>query len=292
MKKMYLTVLLCAAIVPSAWSAVLPAVGSGQLVVQLDAGLGVTISGSTVTSWVDQSATTVSGLDYGGTFTNTSGPVGSTPTLVLNALQGQPVIRFNGIDYLRSTLASTGAGSQDTVLDYTLFFVTAGNTNPRGLFDSAPGVAGPLRFHNNNRVANQDDDGAGIPVTLTPGLSSGATILTVYHDGTNAADGPKPANSRRWEGYVNGLSYAGSSVQYVAGSGRRTAWGFSQIGAYNNNDANFTGDIAEILVYTGNLSTTDRQSVESYLSIKYLPEPSSLALLGLAGAMLAARRRA
>ena len=62
------------------------------------------------------------------------------------------------------------------------------------------------------------------------------------------------------------------------------------------NDMVFPGDIGEILIYSGALSTNDRQSIEAYLDAKWfqvqpVPEPSTLALFSLGLIALIKRKR-
>jgi hypothetical protein len=254
--------------------AVLPAVGSGTLVVRLDAATNVTTDANNfVLSWGDQTGV---GDNYGGSFDSVSG---TQPVLVSSSLYGQPVIRFTS-DYLRSShTADLGA---DESIDQTYFFVTAGNTNPQNLFDTAPNVAGPLRFANPNRVAEQNNDAGGIPVTLTPKPPSNGTILTIRHDGDVGT------NQRTWEGFVNGSSYPGSTNTEA---GRRIRWFHPTVGATNLGTAGFfNGDVAEILVYQGVLTNADRQAVEAYLIEKYIPEPAFIGLAAFAGIVMLRRR--
>ena len=51
------------------------------------------------------------------------------------------------------------------------------------------------------------------------------------------------------------------------------------------------GYIAEIIIYNSALSDTDRVAVEDYLYGKYIPEPATIALLGLGGLVLIRKRR-
>ncbi len=63
-------------------------------------------------------------------------------------------------------------------------------------------------------------------------------------------------------------------------------------GQYQGYNESYSGDIGEVLVYNTALSPTDRAAVESYLFNKWfvpaavIPEPSIVALLGLAGALV------
>lgn len=61
------------------------------------------------------------------------------------------------------------------------------------------------------------------------------------------------------------------------------------------NRANWSGDIAEIIIYDSALNDTDRYAVESYLAQKYgltiVPEPVGLSVLMLGGTLLLRQRR-
>lgn len=87
---------------------------------------------------------------------------------------------------------------------------------------------------------------------------------------------------------------ASSSAHTLATGNSAFRIGGGLYSAYNY----FNGDIAEVLVYSGTMSETDRAAVGSYLRTKYstepaaVPEPGTLALMGLALAALACRRPA
>jgi MYXO-CTERM domain-containing protein len=258
-----------------------PTVSSGTLVIQLDAATNVSTSGSAVTTWGDQANTGTEPLVYGGTFS----AGGTAPTLVPNSINGQPAIHFAGAGYLAAATPSATVGGDDTHIQWTFFFVTQGATNPKGLFDTAPLVAGPIRFLNNNQVATQasnDSASDGLPVTLN---STGGTVFDFTFAG-NAG-----LNNSTWAGFINGSSYTGSTNVYTGN--RRVTWKTPTIGAINQGSPFFTGDVGEILIYQGVLTDADRQSVENYLIAKYVtpaPEPASMGVLGL-GALALLRRR-
>ena len=87
-----------------------------------------------------------------------------------------------------------------------------------------------------------------------------------------------------------------SIVSAIRGTG---SIDFGALGYYRttaSNDRFFVGDVAELLIYDDILTTTERESVESYLTDKWasqaVPEPASFILIGLAGfCVMAVRRR-
>jgi hypothetical protein len=266
---------LALSLASTTFAAVLPAVGSGTLVVRLDAGTSVIKDGSDfVSSWDDQTGV---GDNYGGTFVQAT--LASQPQWIANAYNGQPAIRFTS-DHLRSTLATDL--SADESIDQTYFIVaTNPSNNPQNILDTAPNVAGPLRFLLPNRVAEQNNDAGGTTVALTPRPPSGASVLTIRHNGDVGT------NTRIWEAFVNGSFFSTNTE-----AGRRIRWRQPAIGGTNLGTAGFfAGDIAEILVYQGVLTNADRQAVEAYLIEKYVPEPSALGLVAFAGVTMLRRTR-
>lgn len=74
-----------------------------------------------------------------------------------------------------------------------------------------------------------------------------------------------------------GTAYINGSSSYTRSNGSAGSTGnagsnsldLATIGASGNNSNYFTGDIAELLVYSGTLSTSDRDAIEAYLKDKW-----------------------
>ena len=225
-----------------------------NLTLWLKADAGVTLNGSTVSQWADQSPL--------GNNAYQSDPA-SQPTLVTSAI-GAPAIGFDGIaDLLFFTNDING-------LSGITIFLVANNTDPSqtggsGASDS-PAIfwnesvdwgwvyLSPLQGVVNWRI------GSGDATTSTNGLyirpvSLGArySVTTLKKDSTMETL------------YVNG-----TNVQAITALSAQTA-GVRPDGTLGGRPGScFAGEILEVLVYNTALSDTDRATVESYLLAKYL----------------------
>jgi hypothetical protein len=179
------------------------------------------------------------------------------PTLVPNAMNGQPVVRFNGSStYLKlpSSLNSSSA------LPLTFVMVTRGATSLQGALDSAPSLPNTFRFFSNYvELWSQSPS-----VTLAPPAAGAITSVISQANGSG---------NRLLDVYLNG-SEQGGGVK--TGNTSPVAFTNGQIGRINTGYY-YNGDIAEVLVYNRALSTAERQQVEGYLNGKYgVAVPSGL----------------
>ena len=169
------------------------------------------------------------------------------PLKVNGVLNGEPVIRFDGVnDYMTSTFNNDAPN--------TIFIIykingdlTTGNQNI--IDNSNGGTYRNLIFYAGAAFPVDDAislwDGANNinsimnpPVYRTYMASFNDAISTIYQDASLVANGN--ITSRTSNGIV--------------------------IGSHYNENGNFLyGNIAEVLIYTGSLSSTDRQQVENYL---------------------------
>lgn len=204
----------------------------------LRADAGVTTSGGLVSSWADQS---------GNNNTAYMATASRRPSLASGALNGKPVIRFNGSQSL--TLTSAVQPSTFTV------FVAGKNSMPSETFSM---ILGPGGNNANNQLRWENGTQA-----LFVGTGNNLPVITstigntrVYH-----------ALSARYDGSQMRVYRDGNlvSTHSFVTSG---PWSLNQIGAYYSSYF-MVGDVAEILFYNSALSDTDRTSVNSYLKTKY-----------------------
>jgi len=233
-----------------------PSVG---LVLWLEANVGISgTTGTPIANWPDES----------GSGNNATQSTGSNqPTLVNNAVNGLPVVQFNGSSdslSLPSFLTSETSGEIFAVLKSA----TGSGVN-----------AGLWQF------GNYGGNSSTISSTLYP--NSAGHLMGDF--GIAGASSPPPfdqgvpfqditqfhiyeanAQSNLWESWINGLPLFESQSNSVGFTTLPT------IGA-DHNSHYFDGDLAEVIVYGRTLSASERQSVIGYLAQKYtlFPTPAT-----------------
>jgi hypothetical protein len=204
-------------------------------------------NGGSVTSWTDNT----SGLGY----SVSQGTAANEPTFVTNALNTYPIVRFDGTD---DVLAGT------TTLDQ---IVDAGGTKYSAfiVFSATGGGAGESII--------SDTSGAGnFGLTLPAGPQVQAnhnagteTIATNISLSTSYLFNWVLSTTPDFYSYLNGAGFTNAAPTVAT-----TVTGTLNIGADNTGAAGyFSGDIAEIITFNTELSSTDRQTVNTYLCRKY-----------------------
>ncbi len=220
-----------------------------NLILWLKADAGVTLNGTTVSAWNDQSNPR---------YNVTQATPANQPIYQAGALNGRPVLRFDGInDRLVSTEANafafrTGdlswfivAKPNDNTTRKTVFG-TLNNTNynpsTRGIAGGFSGAEYPYAWYRENEVVQQ-----------TSALNQWVIFGTRRVSGT--------AYLYRNSVQVGSGSASGDIVN--AGALCVGCAGVNQFADF------FTGDVAEIIVFNKAVSTAERILIENYLSAKY-----------------------
>ncbi len=239
-----------------------PPVTSG-LVLDLETTAGITMSGSVVTGWADQS----------GSGHNASASGTGSPTLAAHVFNGNSGLVFNG-----STNVMTLAGQQLTSQQYTIF--TVGFTNGTGT-----GYSEQLsNWSSSNMLTSvfigDINTGTNYGMRFTDYLGGGAMSQSGVGDGaivphaTSILAGVSGASSA--QAYINGsLVYNDTSAIPTRNLGG--TWFVGDQGSLNGEYWN--GDIGAILVYNQALSTSQITQVQSYLASTYVPEETTPMLL-------------
>ena len=208
----------------------------------------ITLNGSTVSQWDDKS---------GNNYHISQATASNQPAYVTSVLNSKNIVRFDGVnDIMSNASAQPVAGSASR----TIFYVFSCNTTFTGWqyeYGLYFGLASPVdggviaisqelavRVSNGYRIFNQsNDDGSH-------------AIISAVQDGTNVS------NYSMWK---NGSALSATTTRSRAlniGPG-------IHLGAHPVISNWLDGDIAEVIVYSSALSTSDRESVESYLSNKW-----------------------
>lgn len=226
-----------------------------------DAIIGLS-DGDSVESWVDSA----SGYNFAQENTD------SQPTYQTGEVNGEPVVRFDGTDdylYTRETISNATEGSVFVVYKMSTYVALLGRTI---LSSGRQSGVDMWYFSSQQSVTNNDNKMYVYGEIANDGgnavFTTDEVTLTDYVIGNVTSDGST------WKIYKDGVEQA-LSIRVGANTG---AWwgdvanrtGFGLGAAYDGDAFNyFIGDIAEVIVYDRDLSDTERQGVESYLSTKY-----------------------
>jgi hypothetical protein len=202
----------------------------------------------------------------------TASSAASRPTLTFNDLNGWPSVVFDGVSSqmrcLVPTSVSCSAVTAFVVAKVASYVNSTTPSNMGTLFGNSHG--------SNNRdivVGNYFDDGTG------------GFTWDVYTENTttnfSAGTPVTPFNAKTGEWYINTVVVnAASSFTNIYLSGSVSGSGNATlstnldlrdlcIGYESASNQAFNGNIAEIVIFTSSLSTSDQQYVEGYLAWKY-----------------------
>lgn len=221
-----------------------------------DAGVTTNLSGG-ITTWTDQSG---NGNDA------VQATDANAPLVVANAVNGNPVLRFNGVPPSAQYLEVSDAGTAFLTNDFTTFalarFVGSYPALRQHVWSkcSAGGSAGPIDWWLNT--------GTGVPDCYR----SDGTPNYAHFAGTAAPTlGLYSVLGLEVTGLDGGVSHylgfapngSGTALTNTANAGPL------RIGRRLDGGTQLNGDIGEILIYDQTLSGTDRTNVTAYLYGKY-----------------------
>ena len=210
------------------------------LILWLDAADALTLTGSTtISGWKDKS-----------TYNNMMIPPASSnyPTLTANAQNGKSVLTFSGSQYFTGPITLASA---NVFTHFAVYYSSAILSPGAGYFDSSDGPGGQLaiwsggggQYQNVFAYGSAFNTGGSYRIVST--VCASPTTVQVYFNGTNQNIGST------WNYYGTTTSATITSV---------TVGKAYQI---------FTGNLAEIVMYSTALSDSDRYKVEGYLAWKW-----------------------
>lgn len=216
-----------------------------------DAGMVAGLSsGDPVVTWTDQSTTAAS---------ITQGTASKRATWVTNALNGQPVVRFDGTDdcYTGSPVAINGPFSIMVVCVPTgttnRFMIECGEnaTDNVNYYFYINGTAGPLENGFNDGTGGAGYKGfSGITPTLSQPM-----VCTVIYNGNRL---------QQWRnGVLSSTSLAVTATPTIAGTQ------VLNIGSNRAGASVWSGDIARVILAAGAWTDSARSRAERSLGAKY-----------------------
>ena len=209
--------------------------------------------------------------DTGGTGINAAQTnSGQQPTYVTSAINGYPVVRFNGAN---STFLSLARPVQDDFTIMCVFRSTVGIGTAANFYSGAGLVNGEVSGTTSDFGTSINASGQLLAGTGSPDVTAASPTTTNYLDGK-----PHVLTFKRTEA-------TGAVILYVDGAEVANTTGGTQslnvpaaltIGCQQVLDNFFTGDIAEVKIFDAALSDTLRAAQEGTLESKYgLAAPSA-----------------
>jgi len=245
-------------------------------VLRLESDSGVaTDAFNNVSSWTDQS---------GSSHDATQGDPAAKPILFSNVFNGLPGLRFDG-----STSFLNVAGTVLTSQQFSIFAVvtdTGTDFGFREIFSNWTGtnsvtsvflgtfLMDPVKVRFTDNYGGDDDGQTGVGIISTP---ASPFVLSGV---SNSADVAVYQNEDLLDSRNTPLTTRDLTAPYVIGKQGDSIFEF------------WTGDVGAILVYDRELTNAERIQTTQYLESKFVPEPSTAAMLALGlTALLSFRRR-
>jgi hypothetical protein len=225
----------------AALSSWLPDIAGLQLWLDADDSDTITLNGGTVSQWNDKS---------GNGYNVSQSTASNQPTYTASALNGKSVVRFDGGDELNGSATVVGGSTNRTV--FVVFNCNNFGTTPAYGVTLGDSTSNGESFGVSREIAVRVNSGYR---TWTTAVDSTHAIVTIVLDGTSTTGLSAWKNGSILTANLTSARTLNTAAGFIVGNG--TAGG------------ELNGDVAEIIVYNSALSTSDRQSVESYLSIKW-----------------------
>ena len=187
----------------------------------------------------------------------TTATIANRPKFIPHAMNNRPVVRFEGNGKVNPKIVQYFTLPVKGDYPEMTFVVAGANLSRAGIFDSAPGRDGCLRAMGGLQLCGSKL-AIGRPFPLF-GHQRGAQMMTLVA-------GRAGAQGQYLETFANG-----HAQQRVESPDTLKPVLFAQpaIGCNNRGETQFSGDMAEVLLYDHALTPEERQQTDAYLSEKY-----------------------
>lgn len=223
--------------------------------VYVNAGTTLATNGQLVQQWNTRSGTSAANA--------TQASAGNRPTYLTNVMNGNPVLRFANTHYLDFGSLSVGNTSD---LNMMVVF--------RPINYSGGAISNTVGTYIIDRTTNTT------PVFSLKLLTTGRAGLQERIDANPALNGPSttslittntPQIIDFYRDYAVrfGIYYNGALESILNETGGALAFPIPRIGAQQSGSSGLQGDISEVVFYNRDISTAERNRIDSYLAIKY-----------------------
>lgn len=203
-------------------------------------------NGDDISQWKDRSGT--------GHNANQSGNASVKPNWYANILNGLGVVRFNGTS---ESLSINPIAFMQSLPGFTMMVVAKSSSLAAASDLTSSDVGGFRIFHNGTNW--------GVSTSGGTGTSTVAGDTTKFHIYTQVFDGTATGNDARLKFRYDGAGQAMTWSGTVGATTSATAGAF-YVGSNSTGSAGwFNGDVAELLMFTRTLNTSELIAVESYL---------------------------
>ena len=206
---------------------------------------GITLAGSNVSAWTDK----------GTNANNASNGLGTGPTVTSGALNGYDTVLFNGSSQYLNISDSATLDLNSSGVSFVFMLKTTSTT---------AGYQG-IVTKDDTWLASLTSTGTTAGLNLSDGTSSDDSTL----ESTFFNDWKICVINKSDKFYINGAEKGSTTVTPAANN----AFGVVVGSWYDNGTTTrsnyFTGEIAEIIVYAGALTTAERQKIEGYIAHRY-----------------------
>ncbi|GAB5408308.1 MAG: hypothetical protein BalsKO_06730 [Balneolaceae bacterium] len=183
----------------------------------------------------------------------------SQPTKNLDVINGKSAIRFDGLDDFMSTSTALELGLNDSALEVFIVAKSSSATSETLVSSEANQYALSLNSNNSGITARPGNYSNSFG-TIGEYSNNQAHIFSYYLD--------ENGMYIRVDGTSSGNAISGSFK-----SSDQTTLSFGIDGSGANN---FSGDIAEVLIFNRVLSSSERSTIDSTLSVRYLISGTNL----------------
>ncbi|MDO8429607.1 MAG: LamG domain-containing protein, partial [Candidatus Daviesbacteria bacterium] len=204
----------------------------------------------------------------GNNYTTTQGTAANKPTFKTNIINSLPIVRFDGTN---DSFNATSYSAFMNTSNFSFFAVAktnvsndGGNHTILGRNHSASGGAWDFGIATNGKVNISTWNGSGTQTQVKGATALGTSsfyIISATDDGTTRTIYLNGTQDNSGTGTTINDTISTPVTVGVAHGGSAELW---------------NGDIAEVILYNRSLSSTERQTIETYLSNKYNISVSTL----------------